>query len=207
MGIVAFAGFGLGQAGGDELEGGRLLGDDRLELGEIDRTDVELAGVEHGEDLARDILGMGEGQLLDAFEVDAIDDLLAEVAPQVIVALATNAHDLDGLAVPGQALDVGSREARDAGVEAAAQAALGGHDNEQMHLILAGADQQWGGALPAGDTCIDVGQHARHALGIGTRGGGSLLRAAQLGGGHHLHGFCDLPRRLHRGDAVAHVFQ
>ena len=59
----------------------------------------------------------------------------------------------------------------------AAQAALGGHDNEQMHLILAGADQQWGGALPAGDTYIDVGQHARHALGIAVLAASADLRA------------------------------
>ena len=46
-----------------------------------------------------------------------------------------------------------------------------------------------------------------HALGIGARGLGRRLRAAQLGGRDHLHGLGDLLRRLGGGDADAHVLE
>ena len=102
----------LRHAGRDELQRGRLLRDDRLELGEVDRGDIELAGLEHGQHLAGDVLGVREGQLLDALEVDAVDDLLAEIAPQVVVALAADGHDLDRLAVLQQAQRIRAGEAR-----------------------------------------------------------------------------------------------
>src|SRR6478672_8237043 len=58
-------GVGLGrQIGGDQLQGGRLLRDHRLELGEIERRHVELAGIEQGQHLLRDRAGDGEGDLL-----------------------------------------------------------------------------------------------------------------------------------------------
>ena len=157
--------------------------------------------------LLGDVLGIGEAQLLHSLEIDAVDDLAAEVAAQRVGALAADHQDLDRLAVADQPLRIGAREPGDVGVEAAAQAALGRHHDEQVDLVLAGADQQRRGAVLVGHARVEVGQHAVHALGIGTGGGRGLLRAAQLGGGHHLHRLGDLARRLHRGDAVAHVFQ
>ena len=47
----------------------------------------------------------------------------------------------------------------------------------------------------------DVGQHLR----IRTRSHGSLLRAAQFGGGHGLHSLGDLPRVDHAADTAPDV--
>src|SRR5690606_36033288 len=178
----------LGQLGRDELMGRRLLRDDGLELAEVEGADVELAGVEQGEDLVRDLLGMRIADLPYASEIDPVDDQLAVVAAQDVVTLAADAQDFYRLAVLLQALDVLPRQAGYAGVETAAQPALGGHDDEEMDLIAAGADEQWREPFPAGDPSIEVGEDAVHAIGIGPRRGRCLLRAAQLGRRHHLHG-------------------
>jgi hypothetical protein len=53
----------------------------------------------------------------------------------------------------------------------------------------------------------DVAEHRVHALGIGPRGFGGGLRAAQLRRRDHLHGLGDLLRRLGGGDADPHVFE
>src|SRR5690606_5524846 len=90
--------------------------------------------------------------------------------------------------------------------EAAAQAALGGHDDEQVRLIPAGAHQQLRRVLGIGAPA-EIAEHGVHALRIRAGGGGCLLGAAQLGCGDHLHRLGDLPRRLDRGDAVAEVFE
>ena len=153
-----------------------------------------------------DLAGDGEGDLLVPAQVDPVDDAAAEIAAQVVGALAADGEDLDGLALAAQADGVGAGELGDVGVEAAAQAALGGHDDEQMHLVLAGADEQLRRGVAVGAPA-EVAEHRIHALGIGARGGGRLLGAAQLGRGDHLHRLGDLPRRLDGGDAVAEVFQ
>ena len=113
--------------------------------------------------LLGDVVGVGEAELLDALEVDAVDDLPAEVAAQAVGALAADADDLDRLAVAQQPLRVGARQPGDVGVEAAAQAALGRHDDQQMHLILAGADQQRRGAGLVGDA-LRRGWRARASM-------------------------------------------
>ena len=70
-----------------------------------------------------------------------LDDLLLVEAAQLLVALAADAEELDLLpsAISGGAL---ARQPHDRRVERAAQAALGGADHEQMHLVAAGAGQQ-----------------------------------------------------------------
>ena len=105
------------------------------------------------------------------------------------------------------AVDPLAREPHDRRVERAAQAALGGADHQQMHLVLAGAGQQPRRRIDVGDGRGDVAQHLLHALGIGPRGFGRRLRAAQLRRRDHLHGLGDLLRRLGRGDADAHVLE
>jgi len=52
-----------------------------------------------------------------------------------------------------------------------------------------------------------LGHHARHALGIGTRGDRLFLGAAQLGRRHHLHRRRDLPRRLDAVDPDLEVLE
>ena len=45
-------------------------------------------------------------------------------------------------------------------------------------------------------------EHAGDHLGVGARGHGPLLRAAQLGGRDHLHGLGDLPHVFHAANAA-----
>ena len=93
------------------------------------------------------------------------------------------------------------------GIERAAQAAFAGADQQQMHLILAGAGQQRRRAGRTGRGGRDVGDHRVHFFGVGPRRFGGGLRAAQLRGRDHLHGLGDLLRRLGGGDADPHVFK
>ena len=93
-------------------------------------------------------------------------------------------------------------------LKAPRQAALAGADQQQMHLILAGAGRAAAArrANPlAAPAILEI--TASILLGIGTRRFGGGLRAAQLRGRHHLHGLGDLLRRLGGGDADPHVFQ
>src|SRR3546814_18237419 len=69
------------------------------------------------------------------------------VATQLVAALLADAENLHRLAGGGQFLDLAAGELDDRRVEGAAQAALGGGDHQQMHLVLAGADQQTRGVF------------------------------------------------------------
>jgi len=120
-------------------------------------------------------------------------------------ALAADRHDLDRLAGRYQLVGVGTRKLGDVRVEPAAQPALGRHDDEQVDLIAPRTDKQRGCAV-LGRRLVEVGQHRIHTPSVGTRRLGGLLRTAQLGSGHHLHGLGDLARRLHRGNSCAQVF-
>ena len=93
------------------------------------------------------------------------------------------------------------RLAHDRGVEAAGKAAVGGGDDQQMHLVRAGAGQQRRRARLPPCSRASEASIALHALGIGPRRLGLLLGAAQLRGRHHLHRRGDLLRRLDAADA------
>ena len=133
---------------------------------------------------------------------------VAELAAQDVVALLADADDLDRLALRRcSAVGVVARKARDRGVERAAEAALGGADDEQVASVGAGAGEQRAALRRRDDARARLAEHRRHALGVGPRGLGRHLGAAQLRRRDHLHGLGDLLRRLHGGDAVAQVFQ
>ena len=100
-----------------------------------------------------------------------------------------------------------AREPHDRGIERAAQAALGGADDQQVRLVGAGAAQQRGRAIEPATDAGDIAQHRVHALGVGTRGLGRRLGAAQLRRRDHLHRLGDLLRRLGGGDADPHVLE
>ena len=136
-----------------------------------------------------------------------LDDLLVEGAAQLLVALAADAEELDFFALVDQRQRALAGQTHDRGVEGAGQAALAGADQQQMHLILAGAGQQRRRAGRTRGSGGDVGDHRVHLFGVGPRRFGGGLRAAQLGGRDHLHGLGDLLRRLGGGDADPHVFQ
>src|SRR4029079_16989053 len=107
-----------------------------------ERCDVERSGFEHLEHFLRDAFGMAEVQLLDALKIFALDEVPAEVTPQVVGAVAAARHDLDGFARRDQPLRIDARELSDIRIEAAAQTTLCRHDDQQMHLVLASANEK-----------------------------------------------------------------
>src|ERR1700704_5036739 len=204
----ARAAFGLlRDDGGDDLLRGRDLRDHRPETREEQGADVEFAGLEQRDDLVRDRLGIREAERAHRAQLDGLDDLLLVDAFELVVALAADAQDLDLLALAGQRDDALAREPHDRRIERAAQAALGGAHHQEMDVGSAGAGEQAGRRIAAGDGGRDVAQHLVHALRIGTRDLGGRLRAAQLGSRDHLHGLGDLLRRLGGGAAHPHVFE
>ena len=125
----------------------------------------------------------------------------------MVEALLADAEDLHLLAVGEQAVDVLAGQPDDGRVERAAQPALGGADDQQMNLVLAGADHQRRTAFAALERRGEIGEHRLHAGGVRPRRLGRHLRAPELRRGHHLHGLGDLLRRLDGRDAVAELFQ
>jgi len=94
----------------------RVLGnlrDHRPELGIEQRADVERSRGEQLEHLPADRVGVDEADLLDAAELDHLDDLLREDAPQDVVTLAADTEDLDLLALAHQAKGMIAGKARD----------------------------------------------------------------------------------------------
>src|ERR1043166_2396380 len=106
------------------------------------------------------------------------DDDVAEIAFELIATLATDAEQLHLSALFAQFLHLAARCAHDRGVETAAEAAVGGHHHDQMHLLAAIAGQQRRRTFAPRHAGCQRAQHALHALGIGTRRFGRLLRAA-----------------------------
>ena len=91
--------------------------------------------------LLADPVGVLEAQRLHA-QLDHLDDLRGVLAAELVGALAADAEDFEVLPCRRQRVDLLAREPHDRRVERAAQAALGGADHQQMHLVLAGAGQQ-----------------------------------------------------------------
>jgi hypothetical protein len=89
--------------------------------------------------------------------------------------------------------------------EAAAKTAIGGHDDEQMRLVAAGACEQLWCARLVANAGGQIGQHTLHLFSVGTCGFGCFLGALQLGCRDELHRARDLARRLHAGNAVAEI--
>ncbi len=116
----------------------------------------------------RSVDPLGVGELDPALADDAVeelDDAVALVAPQHVAALPADDDHLHLLALAQQLLDAPPGAANDRAVEAAAQAAVGGRDDQQVHLVLAGTGEQgWRTGL-AGDAGGEILQHRRHALG------------------------------------------
>ena len=138
--------------------------------------------------------------------VDGVDDVAGEIAAQLVAALAADRQHLDRLALGQQRADGAARLAHDRAVEGAAQAAVGGGDDHRCTSSLPVPASSLG-PVPPLKRGAERGQHALHALGIGPGRLGLLLRAAQLGRGHHLHGRGDLLRRLDAADPVPQVLE
>ena len=97
---------GCGQLGWDELLGGRHLGDDGAEARVEQRRHVELAIVETRDDALRDLGSKLVIHRLVAAQVTALDNLVAILATQEVVALLADRDDLHRLAFGRQRADV-----------------------------------------------------------------------------------------------------
>ena len=173
------------------------------------RADVELAGVEQRRAPCCAIgIGIDEAELLDARAGRrARRSCAAIVAAQDVVALAADAEDLDRLAVGQQAAAHGrGRAARSCELKPPHRPRSAVQTTSRCTSSLpvpASSARRLAGAADAGRGWRAPRPCAR----IGPRRLGRLLRAAQLRRGDHLHRLGDLLRRLHRGDAVAEVFE
>src|SRR5262249_17729349 len=85
----------------------------------------------------------------------------------------------------------------DVRVEGPAEPLIGGDDHEPLAPGGPPREQRMGVPLGAAD---QPGEELGHLVGVGSRRDHALLRAAQLGGGHQLHGLGDLLRRLDGSD-------
>ena len=135
------------------------------------------------------------------------DEQLGIFALQLLAALLANGQDLHRLAARDQLTDDPACFLDDIGVEAAAQAALGGHHDDKMGVVLARSGEQLRSACAVAHGAGEVGHHGRHALGIGTGRRSGFLRTLQLGGSNHLHRLGDLPRGFHAVDPVFQILE
>src|SRR6185437_16817265 len=122
--------------------------------------------VEQRDDLFGNHLALLETHLLHAAQFDGFDNLLGELAAQLVIALAADAEELDLLALTGQCVRLFARETYDGRVERTAKAAFRGADHQQMHLILTGAGEQLGRRAAASDRRGDRAEYGAHALGV-----------------------------------------
>src|SRR5690606_17520924 len=102
----------------DDLARGRDLADHGLEAVEEDRRDVDLARVEAPDEVACDALGHVVAHLLHLGEIDVADEMLGEVALELLAALLADGQDLHRLALPEKLGRPGPRKPHDGGVEA-----------------------------------------------------------------------------------------
>src|ERR1700730_430988 len=126
----------------NDLLRGRDLRDHGLEARIEQRADVELAGLEAGDNFVGDVFGIDKPELANRAQLDILDDLLLEGAAALLEALAPDAEELDLFALADQRQRALAGQPHDRGIEGAGQAALAGTDQQQMHLIPAGTGQQ-----------------------------------------------------------------
>src|SRR5690606_12116614 len=111
----------LVELGWNDLLRRRHLADHAAELGEEQGRNVELASRKHGQNLVRNLLCLGEPDLLDFAEVERVNDQLRILPTQDIVALAAHGQYLDGLALRDQLGGMLSRQTCDRRVETAGE--------------------------------------------------------------------------------------
>src|SRR5204863_551500 len=116
-----------------------------------------------------DLVGRGKRELRPAYLFQMTDDEIAQVAPQLVAALAPDAEELHLLALVAQLAGLAPRGAHDGGIEPAAEPAVRSHDHDQLHAVAPVAGEQRGRPLPAGHAGGERAQHALHALGIRPR--------------------------------------
>ena len=124
------------------------------------------------------------------------------VPAQLFAALLAHGQDLHGLAACLQIGDPAAHQTHDRRVEATAQPPLGRQHHQKVGLIGPGARQKTRGTVGIADRGGEAAHDGIHPLGIGATGLRRILRAAQFGGGDHLHRLGDLAGRFDRLDPV-----
>ncbi len=115
----------------DDLLRGRNLRDHRPKAREEQRRDVEGALVEQRKNALRDGFRVCITDVAHRAQLDRLDDLLLIEPAQLLEALAADAQEFDGLALASEAIGVLARKPHDRRIERAAQAALGGADDQR----------------------------------------------------------------------------
>ena len=186
------------QLGRDQLQRRRLLRDDRLELARSRASRRRTRRPRNrASSFCGDVVGVREGELADAAQVDAIDDsgcrtrgawLSAPLRPTMSILTV---------------LPCGEQRAARPGAASLAMLELKPPARPRSPVMTI-SRCTWSRPVPTssgdaplvGDARAEAGHHLVHALGVGARGGRRLLRAAQLRRGDHLHRLGDLARRL-----------
>ena len=115
---------------------------------ENDGAPIEFSCLEHRRDPVCGIPGGGVGESL-VKPLHGIDDQIAVVASQEVTSLAPKAQELRLPAIFLEYCNALAHRTRDGGVETAAQSAIGGDDNDEVHLAAAGSRKQAGGVFTA----------------------------------------------------------
>src|SRR3546814_3618151 len=118
-------------------------------------------------------------------QIDLVDELLGKYALDNPPALLADQEEWNRLPFRLKLCGPLAGSADDVGVERAGEASLRRGDDQQMDLILARPCEQLRAFRPDLHLCAEARHHGRKALGVRTAGLSRLLRAAQLGGGHH----------------------
>src|SRR5580704_10336582 len=154
----------LGRAGigGNDALRRRDLLDDRTEARIEKRRYIELAVAEALDRLIGDALRIAEADLLHAAQIDHLENILLEQSLEDVVTLLADADEFDALAFADERIGAIAREARDRGIERAAQSTLGRADDQEMALVRSGAGKKRR-SRGGGNTGCEVGEDALHA--------------------------------------------
>ena len=124
---------------------------------------------------------------------------LHETKPSV-----ADAADVNLLTLAPPFLVLVQHHAQQIGVERAAQALVGGDDDDADALDRVALHQERVAVLGVG--MADVRRDVADLVGVGPRRAHPLLHLAHLGGRHHLHRLGDLPGVLHTPDLHSNFF-
>src|SRR5690348_1032277 len=132
----------LREHGRDDLLRCRDLSDDRLEAREEQRADVEGPFLVELDDLLSDLVGVFEMDLSNGAQIDRLDDVLLELPPELLETFTADTEEFHHLALVDESERPFARKPHDGGVERAAQAALSGAHEEEVHPVRARAGQE-----------------------------------------------------------------
>ena len=180
------------------------LGHHRFEL-VVDEVDARRAA-------GHELLDRHVGNLDRVAEREALEHahlLMAHVeaaAAEKVAPFASDQPKRDIVGRPALGEDELLRGLDDIGIEASAQTAVGGDDDEERTALrlLRSAEQRMRPGIDPADQTVE---HLQHALRKRACRHDTILRPPQARGGDHLHRLGNLLRRLHRADAATQIKQ